>query len=402
MAYVSYQSANTPLLILINMLQNHGFKVPYLALDFTPNVMQMTVNFFTSAYALIRKIAGRKKFETISDFDYILDLLRSDKAVVLSLLSRKLFIRRYIDIKSDTLQYLVEAQKLIDEPIFVFPQVLFWNQNPERTRTIVTSRATGDRGFFSGLFTLIKSGTPAFMRIPLPLNLKEEIAQSPADDARQIARRIRNKLLEIYNNEKRIVLGPTIKSQQEMMEKVLYHKNVLDEIRNLMEKDRQTENKLRKKAYGYFKEIAANFSIITIKWFNKAVQYMFTKIFDGIYFNVDELKRVREAALRAPIIFVPSHKSHMDYLIISSMLYENKIIPPHIVAGANMFFFPMGPIFRRSGAFSIRRSFKGLKLYPTIFKQYIKTLINEGYSIEVFIEGTRTRTGKLASPKWGP
>jgi len=401
LVYASYQSANTTLLMLVNMLQKHGFKAPRLALDFTPNILQMAVNFFTSASVLFQKITGRKKYETISDFNYILELLRGNKTMILSLLSRKLFIRRYIEIKSDTLQHLVEAQKLIDEPIYIFPQVLFWNQNPEKTRTLVTSRATGDRGFFSGLFTLIKSATPSFMRISRPLNLKEEIAQSPADDPRQIARKVRNKLLEIYNNEKRIVLGPTIKSQQEMMEKVLYHKNVLDEISTLMEREHLSENKLRKKAYEYFKEIAANFSIMTIKWFNQSVQYMFTKIFDGIYFNTDELKRVREAALRAPIIFVPSHKSHMDYLIISSMLYMNKIIPPHIVAGANLSFFPMGPIFRKSGAFFMRRSFKGLYLYPTIFKQYIKTLISEGYSIEVFIEGTRTRTGKLISPKMG-
>jgi glycerol-3-phosphate O-acyltransferase len=401
LVFASYQSANTTLLVLTNLLKRHGLKAPGLALDFTPNLLQVAVNFFASASVFFQKITGRKKYETISDFNYILELLRGNKAMIISLLSRKLFIRRYIEIKSDTLQYLVEAQKLMEEPIYVFPQMLFWNQNPEKTRMLVTSRATGDRGFFSGLFTLVKSATPSFMRISMPLNLKEEIAQSPADDPRQIARKVRNKLLEIYNNEKRIVLGPTIKSQQEMMEKVLYHKNVLDEISTLMESEHLSENKLRKKAYEYFREIAANFSIITIKWFNQSVQYMFTKIFDGIYFNTDELKRVREAALRAPIIFVPSHKSHMDYLIISSMLYMNKIIPPHIVAGSNLTFFPMGPIFRKSGAFFMRRSFKGLYLYPTIFKQYIKTLINEGYSIEVFIEGTRTRTGKLISPKMG-
>jgi glycerol-3-phosphate O-acyltransferase len=399
--FASYQSANTTLMVLTNLLQQYGFKSPSLALDFTPNPMQAAVNFFESSSMFFQKITGRKKYETISDFNYILELLRSNKAMIISLLSRKLFIRRYIEIKSDTIQYLVEAQKLMEDPIYVFPQILFWNQNPEKTRMLVTSRATADRGFFSGLFTLMKSATPSFMRICPPLNLKEEIAQSPADDPRQIARKVRNKLLEIYNNEKRITLGPTIKSQQEMMEKVLYHKNVLDEISMLMEKEHLSENKLRKKAYEYFREIAANFSIITIKWFNQSVQYMFTKIFDGIYFNTDELKRVREAALKAPIIFVPSHKSHMDYLIISSMLYMNKIIPPHIVAGANLTFFPMGPIFRKSGAFFMRRSFKGLYLYPTIFKQYIKTLISEGYSIEVFIEGTRTRTGKLISPKMG-
>jgi glycerol-3-phosphate O-acyltransferase len=399
--YASFQSAHTPLMILVNLLKKNGLRSPALALDFTPNFFQMIVNVYRIAAVFVNKIAGKKKFEKISDFDYILDLLRQDRAIILSLLSRKLFIRRYIQIKSDTLQYLVEAQKLIDEPIYVFPQIMFWNQNPERTRTLVTSRATGDRGFFSGVFTVLKSGTPAFMRIPRPVNLKEEIANSPADDPRQIARKLRNKLLETYNNEKRTVLGPTIKSQQEMMEKVLYHKNVLDEIKTLKETEHQSENKLRKKAYKYFREIAADFSIINIKWFNRAVQYMFTKIFDGIYFNIDDLKLVREAAQRAPLILVPSHKSHIDYLLISSIFYENKIIPPHIVAGQNLAFFPMGPIFRRSGAFFMRRSFRGLQLYPTVFKQYIKTLISEGYPIEFFIEGTRTRTGKLSSPKMG-
>lgn len=399
--YVSFQSTNTPLMILVNLLKKYGFRTPALALDFTPNILHIIVNFFNTVSVYFNRMAGKKRYEKISDFECILDTLRGDRAIILSLLSRKLFIRRYIEIKADTLQYLVEAQKLMDEPIYVFPQIMFWNRNPERTKALITSRATGDRGFFSGLFTVMKSGTPAFMRIPPPINLKEEIDQSPADDPRQIARKIRNRLLETYNNEKRTVLGPTIKSQQEMMEKVLYHKNVLDEIRTLKETDHQSENKLRKKAYKYFREIAADFSIINIRWFNWSVQYMFTKIFDGIYFNIDDLKLVREAAQKAPLILVPSHKSHIDYLLISSIFYENKIIPPHIVAGQNLSFFPMGPIFRKSGAFFMRRSFRGLKLYPTVFKQYIKTLINEGYPIEFFIEGTRTRTGKLSTPKMG-
>lgn len=399
--YASFQSANTPLMVLVNLLKKNGFRSPALALDFTPNFFQMIVNLYRIASVFFNKLFGKKKFEKISDFDYIMDLIRADRAIILSLLSRKLFIRRYIEIKADTLQYLVEAQKLIEEPIFIFPQILFWNRNPERTRALITSSATGDRGFFSGVFTVLKSGTPAFMRIPRPINIKEEIAQSPADDPRQIARKIRNKLLEIFNNEKRTVLGPTIKSQQEMMEKVLYNKNVLDEIKVLKETEHQSENKLRKKAYKYFKEIAADFSIINLKWFNTAVQWLFAKVFDGVYFKLEDLNLVREASQKAPLILVPSHKSHIDYLLISSIFYENKIIPPHIVAGQNLAFFPMGPIFRHSGAFFMRRSFRGLKLYPTVFKQYIKTLISEGYPIEFFIEGTRTRTGKLSSPKMG-
>jgi glycerol-3-phosphate O-acyltransferase len=128
---------------------------------------------------------------------------------------------------------------------------------------------------------------------------------------------------------------------------------------------------------------------------------MFTKIFDGINYRIEDIKKIREVAHKGPLILVPSHKSHMDYLIISSIFFQNKLAPPHIVAGSNLTFFPMGPVFRKSGAFFMRRSFKNLDLYPEIFKQYIKTLICEGYSIEFFIEGGRTRTGKLVFPKMG-
>ncbi len=401
-AYVSYQSANTSLLVLVKLLRENGLPVPARALDFTPNIFQMAANIANGISSLVNKFSGRgTKIETESDADMVLGLFRENRPLILSILSRKLFIRRYIEIKSDTLQYLIEAQKQIDEPIYVFPEILFWNQNPERTKTLVTSRATIDRGFFSGLFTLFKSATPAFVRVARPINLKEEIAQATTDDPRVMGRQLRNRLLEIYNQEKRGVLGPVIKSQHEIMEKVLYHKNVIDEIKQLERDDHTSERKLRKKAYRYFREIAADFSINMLKWFHRAVHYMFTRIFDGIYYNIDDMKRVREAAQRAPLILVPSHKSHMDYLIVSSIFYENKIIPPHIVAGSNLTFFPMGPVFRRSGAFFMRRSFRGLKLYPTVFKQYIKTLIGEGYSIEFFIEGGRSRTGKIMLPKMG-
>ncbi len=400
-AYISYQSSRTVLHMQVNLLKKCGFPVPFLALDFTPSILKTISDIFSRANNFLQKSSDKSAREAISDDEYVMASLRSKKPLLLSLLSRKLFIRRYIEKKSDTIQYLVEAQRLTDEPIFLFPQILFWNRNPERTRVLVASRATIDRGFLSGIFTVLKSSTPGFMRVASPINLKEELAQAPADDPKQAARRVRNRLLEIYGSEKRTVLGPVIKSHQEMMEKVLYHKNVLDDISLLKESGPRSEKRLREKAYKYFKEIAADFSIVTIKWFNAAVVVMFKKIFDGIYYNIDDLKRVREAAQRGPLILVPCHKSHVDYLIISSIFYRNKLVPPHIVAGANMFFFPMGPIFRKSGAFSMRRSFRGQKLYPTIFKQYIKTLINEGYSIEFFIEGTRARSGKLSLPKMG-
>src|SRR5262249_5539729 len=64
-------------------------------------------------------------------------------------------------------------------------------------------------------------------------------------------------------------------------------------------------------------------------------------------------------------------------------------------------FFPLGLVFRRGGAFFIRRSFGGDRLYAAVVDAYIRRLIREGYSIEFFLEGKRSRTGKLLPPKLG-
>jgi glycerol-3-phosphate O-acyltransferase len=247
----------------------------------------------------------------------------------------------------------------------------------------------------------MKSITPAFVRIGRPVNLKDVLASSDTDDIKHLARQIRNNLMEIYNYDKRSIIGPQIKTQQEMMEKVLYHKNVMDAIQQEINEKNASEKELRKKAYGYFREIAADFSIMYIRLFKATIDYLFKKIFSGIHYDVEDFKKIREASCKGPLILVPSHKSHMDYLIISCMFYQNKMIPPHIWSGSNLTFFPMGKIFRRSGAFFVRRTFKGLNLYAAVIKQYIKSLVNEGYTIEIFIEGGRSRTGKVIHPKMG-
>jgi len=399
--YASMQTTYTSLFILINKLRQRSLPVPFLALGFVPYSYQRVRVFYSEMAVFFKKILRLNKGTYVPNSVYIARALEKDRAVAFSMLSRKLFFRRYVQIRTDAIEYLLELQKKMDEPIYIFPQVIFWNRNPEKSRSVFISEATGDRGLLTGLLIRWKSATPAFIRVGKPVNLKEEIGNEPGDDIRHLSRKVRNKILDIYNYEKRSILGPQIKTQQEMMEKVLYHKNVLEVIQQEMTDKGTSEKKLRKKAFAYFREIAADFSIVYIKFFEKANNYLFRKIFNKMYYNLEDFKKIREASNTGPIILVPSHKSHMDYIIISSLFYANKIIPPHILAGSNLTFFPMGKIFRRSGAFFMRRTFKGLNLYAAVFKQYVKTLVNEGYSIEVFIEGTRSRTGKVISPKMG-
>ncbi len=399
--YASMQTTYTSIFILMNQLRKQSLPVPSLALGFVPYSYQKVKVFIKEALNYYKKYFNMGDSTFVPNSVYIERALDKDRAVAFSMLSRKLFFRRYVQIKTDALDYLLELQKKTDDPIYVFPQVIFWNRNPEKTKSVFISEALGDRGLFSGLWTTFKSATPAFIRVGKPVNLKEEIQEEPGAEIRHLSRKVRNKLLDIYNYEKRSILGPQIKTQQEMMEKVLYHKNVLDVIQQEMTEKGTAERKLRKKAFSYFREIAADFSIVYIRFFEAANNYLFSKLFDGMHYNLEDFKKLREASNKGPMILVPSHKSHMDYLIISSLFYHNKMIPPHILSGSNLTFFPMGKIFRRSGAFFMRRTFKGLNLYAAVFKQYVKTLVNEGYSIEVFIEGTRSRTGKVVSPKMG-
>ena len=113
-------------------------------------------------------------------------------------------------------------------------------------------------------------------------------------------------------------------------------------------------------------------------------------------------ERVRQLAHDGhEIVYVPCHRSHMDYLLLSYVLYHQGLVPPHIAAGINLNFWPAGPIFRRLGAFFIRRTFKGNKLYSTVFREYLGELFSRGYSVEYFVEGGRSRTGRLLDPKTG-
>src|SRR5262249_8613461 len=126
---------------------------------------------------------------------------------------------------------------------------------------------------------------------------------------------------------------------------------------------------------------------------------IFPRVFSGL--ETVGLERVVECMREHPIVLVPCHRSHFDYLILTYIFHINRLSPPHIAAGINLSFWPMGPLFRGAGAFFIRRTFDNNELYKMVFRKYLTFLIREGYTQEFFIEGGRTRTGKMLQPKLG-
>src|SRR5690606_18633546 len=117
--------------------------------------------------------------------------------------------------------------------------------------------------------------------------------------------------------------------------------------------------------------------------------------------EVTGLDKVKALAGDHTLIYVPCHRSHIDYLLLSYVLYRDGLMPPHIAAGRNLDMPLVGPLLRRGGAFFLRRSFRDNRLYGAVFTEYLHRLLARGYPMEYFIEGGRSRSGRMLPPRPG-
>jgi glycerol-3-phosphate O-acyltransferase len=316
-----------------------------------------------------------------------------------------------IEYSQKYLYRLVRAQREIEEPVQVVGLTLLWERRPEpRGASLVgevfgTARSPGLlRKVFGVVPTLWRSffnlGEP-LVRISAEVDLPAFLAEYPNAGSADASELLRERLLDGIERERRLILGPTGKAPRQMAEDVVRAPEVEATMERLVDEGGEDAGELRAKARRFFDEIAANQSLFVVKLFSVVLGIVWYWIYDGLEVDEEGLDRVKEEGREKSLILVPSHKSHVDYLIISYIFYHYGLMPPHIAAGVNLSFFPVGPLFRRAGAFFIRRSFKGEDLYPVVFEEYLVELMRERYPIEFFIEGTRSRTGKLVKPRYG-
>ena len=203
-----------------------------------------------------------------------------------------------------------------------------------------------------------------------------------------------------FSRQKLAASGPNLPSRQALFNRLLKSEAIKKAIEDEAKSKNISVEKASKEAQDIMDEIAANFSYSLIKRGEKMLGWLWNKLYQGLH--ISNASTVRKLAQDGhEIVYVPCHRSHMDYLLLSYVLYHEGMVPPHIAAGINLNFFPAGPIFRHGGAFFIRRSFKGNKLYSTIFREYLAELFAKGYSVEYFSEGGRSRTGRLLQAKTG-
>jgi glycerol-3-phosphate O-acyltransferase len=149
-------------------------------------------------------------------------------------------------------------------------------------------------------------------------------------------------------------------------------------------------------------EIAATHSPFVIDLVSHLIRLLYSQGYgEALLYDHDQLHEVAALGQRHPVVFLPSHKSNLDHLVLQYALHENGHPPNHTAGGINMNFLPVGPLVRRSGVFFIRRSFRDDAIYKFVLHHYIDYLIEKRFSLEWYLEGGRSRSGKLLPPRFG-
>jgi len=337
---------------------------------------------------------------------YYLKRFREGGGFVVSLEDPASFARRISQPTHDPLYHLIKLYRKHKEPVIVIPIFPVFEKGPDKETKSVWDIFLGPKdrpGRLRKIVHYLRYSSHAFLEVADPVTIERFLAREDQQGCsdEEIAFNLRKELWEHAMREQRVIRGPRQKPRTQIMETVLRDPEVIKVMRTQSKTKGKPFRAVRKQAARYMDEIAAAYSQSTIEFLDLVLSWTWNNLFDGMIVDEESLARIREASKRYPVVYVPSHKSHVDYLILSWVLYHNNLVPPHIVAGVNLNTWPLGPILRKGGAFFMRRSFRGNELYAAVFVKYIEVLLREGYNIEFFIEGGRSRTGRLLMPKKG-
>ncbi len=393
-------------LFYYNRYRQEHLPYPQLGFDYKVYIWQPVSQLLRFFLAKLDFILRYQSLPDPYDRGYLKQELINGRCGFLSLVGKKIFHRRFLKAQTDPIHYLIEIQKTIDRPIYLIPQLMFFSKTARRENPTLIDILFGPEdkpGKIRRLVTLFKNSGRVFVEVSEPLNLKRYLksveTRNQATEYQSLL--LRRDLLVQLNAHRQSATGPVRKSKEELKESILTTERFQRFMETYAENRDIPIHEVRRKAAAYIEEIAANYKPAFIKVASVIVGWISRTMFDGFTTNHEVLNRVKNMSLKGPLVLIPSHKSHIDYLILDYLLYHNNLPVPHIAAGKNLSFWPMGPIFRSGGAFFLRRSFSGAVLYSKVFAEYIHKLLEEGYNVEQFIEGGRSRTGKLLMPKLG-
>jgi len=304
----------------------------------------------------------------------------------------------------DPVEALLQAQAKCERPIQVIPVVVAWHRRPETVRTEVDRVLLGSQdepGPLDKLWSVMSRSSDALIQAGAPLDLRALVERYEAQPFERRVRTARILLRRFLYREAHVIRGPGVRPFRWMRRLVLESAEVRDLVTQEAAATGKDMAEVRREVAAVLDKVAARLSYPAVKAGHLITRFLFNRIFSGIDIRPEDAERLRAAMRAGTPVLIPCHRSHLDYLLVSTVMFEHDLVVPHVVAGDNLNFWPVGAFFRRAGAFFIKRSFKGDRIFPVVFGRYVRQLIRDGFPIEFFIEGGRSRTGKLLPAKTG-
>jgi glycerol-3-phosphate O-acyltransferase len=330
------------------------------------------------------------------------DLVGNGRAMVaLSRRQRAWFGRPKNRTHSEGLARLIQAlQADTTLDVQLVPVSIFVGRAPDRQSgwfRVLFAENWAMVGRFRRFLAVLLNGRHTIVRFSPALSLREALAEElPAERS---VRKLSRVLRAHFRRIRAAIIGPDLSHRRTLVDGVLASEPVRRAIADQARRENSNYAQAWRRAHQYAMEIAADYSHTVVRSLSFLLTPFWNKIYRGVAMH--HFDSVKQVAPGHEVIYVPSHRSHLDYLLLSYLMYVNGVVPPHIAAGVNLNLPVVGPILRRGGAFFLRRSFKANALYSAVFSEYVATLVGQGVSIEYFIEGGRSRTGRLLAPKGG-
>ena len=262
---------------------------------------------------------------------------------------------------------------------------------------IIFAENWGIAGRFRRLISTLVNGRKTFVQFSRPISLQELATEGL--EATVALRKVSRILRVHFKRVRTAAIGPDLSHRRTMVDRVVNSPTVRAAIEEKARRSRITPEQAKHQAEQYVWEIAANYSYSFIIVAEAILAWFWNKIYNGI--KIHHFENFQHSAIGKEVIYVPCHRSHLDYVLLSYLVHESGFVPPHIAAGVNLNLPVVESLLRRGGAFFLRRSFRSQKLYATVFYEYLSMIQTQGVSIEYFVEGTRSRTGRLLPPKAG-
>jgi glycerol-3-phosphate O-acyltransferase len=284
--------------------------------------------------------------------------------------------------------------------IDLVPVAIFWGRAPRKEASVWRLLFAEDWalvGRFRKFLSVLVNGRNTLVDFGDPLRLRDGLQEGMSEQrsVRWLLRNLRTGL----RAQRASTIGPDLSHRRTLVAQLLKTAEVRRAVRREMQARGLTRRAALIAARKDAVEIAANYSEAFVRFMSMVLGWLWNRLYDGVEF--EHVEKLAEIGDGAEIIYVPCHRSHMDYLLLSYVIYRKGFAVPHVAGGINLNLPVIGRFLRKGGAFFLRRSFKGDALYAVVFAKYLSFMMARGHSLEYFIEGGRSRTGRLLSPRTG-